>query len=115
EELGETPYKPEITTSNRDDSTFSAPPAGDQVLANALESVFDPSIPLKQYSQAIANRALKSVASTLNIWNLTPAKLSVSDGNQKFLVIQADYETPKGLTSFYVPVETNKNQVADPE
>lgn len=115
EELGETPYQPEITLAKSDNSTFSAPPAGDQVLANALESVFDPSIPLKQYSQVIANKALKSVASTLGIWNLSPAKLSVSDGNQKFLIIQADYETPKGLTSFYVPVETTKNEVSDPE
>jgi len=116
EELGETPAEPTVTTYDRDESIKSNPyHIGDQVLANALESVFDKHLSLKMYSQPIANLAMKSVGSTLDSWNLRPAQLTVSDGNDKFIVIKADYETPKGVTSFYVPVEVTKNKVTDPE
>jgi hypothetical protein len=86
---------------------------GDSVLANALTSVFDKHAPLKMYSQQLANKALASVASTLDAWNLKPTVLAVDDGNDKFLVIRADYETPKGVTSLYIPVETRNNKVAE--
>jgi hypothetical protein len=86
--------------------------AGDQVLANVLQSVFDKSLPVKMYSQPLADQAKRSVASTLDSWNLNPSSLEVSDGNDKFLVIRADYETPKGITSFYVPVEVNGNKLS---
>ena len=116
EELGEAPAESKVTTYQRDESVKANPyHVGDQVLANALESVFDKHIPLKMYSQPVANLAMKSVGTTLDAWNLRPAQLTVSDGNDKFIVIKADYETPKGVTSFYVPVEVNKNQVTDPE
>ncbi len=116
EELGETPKEPELTLNQRDESFKHNPyHVGDQVLANALESVFDKHTPLKMYSQPLADKAIKSVATTLNAWNLRPSKLSVSDGSDKFIVIKADYETPKGVTSFYVPVEVTKTDAIDPE
>jgi hypothetical protein len=116
EELGEAPAEPSVTTFVHDDTVQSNPyHVGDQVLANALESVFDRSIPVKMYSQPVADKAVKSVVTALDAWNLRPTKLAVSDGNDKFIVIKADYETPKGITSFYVPVEVNKNDVAEPE
>lgn len=86
--------------------------AADQVLANALQSVFDKTLPVKMYSQPLADNAKRSVASTLDSWNINPNSLEVSDGNDKFLVIRADYDTPKGITSFYVPVEIVDNKVA---
>jgi len=108
--------EPQITTYQRDEITNDSQyQVGDQVLANALESVFDNHIPLKMYSKSVANKALKSVGSTLEAWNLRPTQLTVGDGNDKFIVIKADYESPKGITSFYVPVEVNKEQVVDPE
>src|SRR5208283_1970395 len=116
EELGEAPAEPTVTTYQRDESVKANPyHVGDQVLANTLESVFDRHLPLKMYSQPVANLAIKSVGSTLDAWNLRPAQLTVSDGNDKFIVVKADYETPKGVTSFYVPVEVTQNQVTDPE
>jgi len=116
EELGEAPAEPTVTTYQRDESLQNNPyEVGDQVLANALESVFDKHLPLKMYSQPMANKALKSVGSTLDVWNLRPTQLTIGDGNEKFIVIKADYETPKGLTSFYVPVEITQNNVVDPE
>ena len=115
EELGETPAEPSVTTMQRDESVkTNAYEVGDQVLANALESVFDSHIPLKMYSQPMAEKAMRSVGSTLDAWSLKPSKLSVSDGNDKFIVVKADYETPKGVTSFFVPVEVKKNDVVEP-
>lgn len=115
EELGESPAEPNITLYKRDEAVQeNAYHIGDQVLANALESVFDKHTPLKMYSQPLADKAIKSVSTTLDVWNLKPSKLTVSDGNDKFIVIKADYDTPKGVTSFYVPVEVSQNDVLEP-
>ena len=89
EELGQAPAEPTVISSNgtifqRDDTVkANAYEIGDQVLANALESVFDKHLPLKMYSQPVANKALKSVGSTLDAWNLRPTQLSVGDGNRE--------------------------------
>src|ERR1700728_2884901 len=121
EELGEQAADLPTHSSNgtifqRDDGVKANPyHVGDQILANALESAFDNQIPLKQYSQPMAEKAMRSVGSTLDAWNLRPTRLAISDGNDKFIVIKADYETPKGMTSFYVPVEVTKNDVVSPE
>jgi hypothetical protein len=114
EELGEAPAEPTITLSNRDESLQSNPyHVGDQVLANALESAFDKHTPLKMYSQPLADKALKSVGNTLDAWNLSPNSLTVAAGSEKFIVIQADYETPKGMTSFFVPVEVDGKNIVE--
>jgi hypothetical protein len=114
EELGEAPAEPTVTLSQRDDSLKANPyEVGDQVLANALNSVFDKNAPLKMYSQPLADKALKSVGNSLNAWNLSPAALTVAAGNEKFIVIQADYETPKGVTSFFVPVEIENKSIVE--
>jgi hypothetical protein len=103
----------DCTEQRKESSTANPYHVGDQVLANALESAFDKHIPLKMYSQPLANKALKSVGDTLDAWNLRPTVLTVSAGSDKFLVIKADYETPKGITSFYVPVEVHNANVIE--
>jgi len=114
DELGMVQEKEEVKSSTRDDAKeIQTYEVSDPILANALNSVFDPSIPLKQYSQVLADKALKSVSSTLDAWNLKPNALKVAEGNEKFLVIQADYETPKGITSLLVPVEISKNKLIE--
>jgi hypothetical protein len=114
DELGLKEETSPITTYQRDDSSdVKTYEVGDQVLANALTSVFDNTIPLKEYSLALANSAVKLVSSTLDAWNLKPSRLEVDGGNDKFLVLKASYETPKGVTSFYVPVEINSNKVVE--
>lgn len=116
DELGHAPAEAPVTTMTRDESVkMNAYEVGDQVLANALESVFDNHIPLKMYSQPLAERAMRAVGTTLDAWSLKPTKLTVGDGNDKFIVVKADYETPKGVTSFYVPVEVKKSDVVEPE
>ena len=114
EELGEVTELQGATTMQRDESLSANPyHVGDQVLANALNSAFDKHLPVKMYSQPLADRAKHAVATTLDAWNLRPTALDVSDGNDKFLVIKADYETPKGVTSFYVPVQVQGNMLSE--
>jgi len=114
DELGKVTELKGATTMERDEALSVSPyEVGDQVLANALNSVFDKHLPLKMYSQLLADQAMRSVGSTLDAWNLRPTSLEVSDGNDKFLVIKADYETPKGITSFYVPVEVTGNKLSE--
>lgn len=86
----------------------------DQVLATALRSVFDASIPLKMYAKDLGEKAKSEVYSTLDSWNLSPSKIDVADGNEKFIVVEASYETPKGLTSLYVPIQIKDNRVLSP-
>jgi hypothetical protein len=113
-ELGQVSSLQGAKTMERDEAVQVNPyEVGDQILANALQSVFDKHLPVKMYSQPLADRAKVSVSTTLDAWNLRPTKLEVSDGNDKFLVIRADYETPKGLSSVYVPVEIHKNQIVE--
>lgn len=114
DELGVTNVLPEPQLYQRDDSTSELNPfeVGDAVLANALNSVFDKHAPLKEYAQNLADKALSNVTATLDSWNLKPSSVCVDDGNTKFLVIKADYETPKGITSFYVPVEITNKKIA---
>lgn len=114
DELGVVESLPTPQVYKRDESTAELNPfeVGDSVLSNALSSVFD-NTPLKMYSQALANKALTSVSSSLDAWNLKPVSLVVDSGNEKFLVIRADYETPKGVTSLFIPVETINNQIVE--
>lgn len=114
EELGEVAPEPTVTTFPRDETVQANPyHVGDQVLANALESAFDKHLPLKMYSQPVADKALKSVGNTLEAWNLSPSSLTVSTGSDKFIVIKADYDTPKGVTSFFVPVEVHGKDIVE--
>lgn len=114
QELGAVDSLATPTTYERDEATqaVNTYEVGDAVLANALNSVFDNG-PIKMYSQALADKAKASVVSTLDSWNLSPSSVSIEDGSDKFLVLKADYETPKGITSFYVPVEITKNKVVE--
>jgi hypothetical protein len=114
DELGQVDALQGAKTMERDEAVQINPyTVGDQILANALQSVFDKHLPVKMYSQTLADQATVSVGSTLDAWNLRPTKLEMSDGNDKFLVIRADYDTPKGVASIYVPVEIQKNKIVE--
>jgi hypothetical protein len=86
----------------------------DPILSNALNSAFDKSVPLKSYSQDIADKASKIVNANLDSWNLKASKLEVEAGNEAFIIVKADYDTPKGLTSILIPVEIVKEKVSHP-
>ncbi len=82
----------------------------DEVLVNALKNAWDSSLNLPGYASKTAKTVIAAVSSTLDGWNAKPASLSVDAGNEHFLVLRADYETPKGKVGFYIPVETAGNK-----
>jgi len=86
----------------------------DPVLSNALATAFDASIPFKPFAKQHADRAQLVVNQNLDAWNLKASKLSIDGGNEHFIVVRADYDTPKGTTSVLVPVEVNQNKVLEP-
>lgn len=113
DELGIKESLPTPQIYNRDESKeINTYEVGDTILANALTSMFD-NAPLKMFSQTTANKVLSSVASSLDAWNLKPVSIVVDSGNEKFLVVRADYDTPKGITSLFIPVETPKNKILE--
>ena len=89
--------------------------AADSVLSNALESVFDKNAKVKMYSKIAASKAVDVVSNMLDVWGVKASKVEVEDGNENFIVVKASYDTPKGVTSIYVPVEINKDKIINPE
>jgi hypothetical protein len=87
----------------------------DPILSNALESVFDKSAKVKMYSKLAAEKAINTVNVALDVWGVAASKLEIEDGNNNFIVVKASYETPKGMTSVYVPVEILKDKIVEPE
>jgi len=116
EELGQTDQlsTPKLYERDPNTSQVETNNTGDAVLANALESVFDKNLPVKLYSKDLATKAQKLVLSILDGINLKPNGISVANGSDKFIVIKADYDTPKGITSFYIPVETKNDKALEP-
>ena len=84
------------------------------VLSNVLNSALDSTIPLKLFSKKDAETALLYVNSTLDGWNIKSSKVEIANGNEHFILVKANYETPKGLTSVFVPVEIKAGKVLQP-
>jgi hypothetical protein len=118
EELGLPSEKETVkTAANKQDQAFDPnfqKAFSDPILSNALDSVFNSQIPLKLFSKEMAEKAKRVVSDNLEAWNFKSSKLEVESGNEHFIVVKADYETPKGLTSILVPVEVSNGKVAIP-
>lgn len=110
DELGSIEELPTPTVMEHDDSS-NVDYKVDSVLSNALASVFDKTIAFKPYSEKLANEAKSILSKKLDSYGIKPTSLEVSTGNEKFIILKADYETPKGLTSFYIPSEIQNNKV----
>ncbi len=106
--LGDVSYQPEVKSAPEvSQKELNIYHGADEVLANALAHAFDKNTPLKAYSSKMASKATEEVSRELNSWNLPASKISVADGNEKFIIVRADYETTKGMTSFYVPMDVS--------
>jgi hypothetical protein len=77
----------------------------DPVLANALSEVFDKSGKHKLYSNDMAVKAEKACLTELNSIGAAPKTVSVFAGNEDFIIVNASYETPKGMSNVLVPIE----------
>lgn len=113
DELGIQAEVSPVTTYARVDDSHPIQYEADPILTNALKSALDKTLPFKPYSDISAKKALAQVSETLELWDLKPVNTKIAEGNDKFLVVQADYETPKGITSFYVPIEIFSNKVSE--
>lgn len=82
------------------------------VLATALSDALSGNV-IRNYSEKASQSAIKSVSRTLNIWGLNPNRINIAAGNDKYLVVQADYETPKGLTSVHIPVTVSNDSITE--
>lgn len=85
----------------------------DPILANALESAFDKTKPLKAYSQKVADRANEMVSKELTSFGFS-CRTEIMSGTERSILIHAQVETPKGFTNFYVPVETTADHILPP-
>lgn len=87
--------------------------SADPVLKNALSSIFS-NEKLKVYSDKTADKALNQTKTILSLFGVD-AKYAIAQGNEDYIIIEASLETPKGVTSFYVPVKTANEKVNLPE
>lgn len=88
--------------------------AADPTLASALGQLFG-SNDIKSFSADYAKKALQQVNNALDSWDVKPSQVTVANGNNDFIVVQASYHTTKGITSFYIPVEIQNKKVLYPE
>lgn len=117
-ELGEVEKVSEPTLYNRehDDETLSIINKAyekivDPVLANALHGAFGNIV--KGYTDTSAEKA-KSVCARSILDAGIAANVDVVSGREDVIICRASFETPKGLTSVFVPIEIMANKVLLP-
>lgn len=83
----------------------------DPTLSNALNSAFGN--PTKGYSDKYAENAKQACIQVCSIYKLA-AKIDVISGNEHLIICNATFETPKGQTVVYIPVEIVSNKILLP-
>lgn len=85
----------------------------DPVLSNALTAVFDKTAQYKPYSASLGTLAAKTCLQELNRF-AEPRKIDVVAGQEDLIICQATYDTPKGQTAVFVPVEIKHSRALLP-
>lgn len=85
----------------------------DQNLLTALSKGFD-NQQIQKYSKTAADFAKISMAGKFDTWNLSPKNLNIECGDEKNIIIKADYDTHKGQTSILIPFEVSNNECKEP-
>lgn len=83
----------------------------DPTLANALNTMFGNKT--RAYSDAAAEDATAVCARECSSAKFA-AKIAVSNGNADFIICRASFETPKGQTSVFVPIELSAGRALIP-
>lgn len=84
----------------------------DPVLANLLQGAFGGVA--NPYSKLHAQRAMTVCANAFSILGLSP-DVKIENGNEDVIVCRASFQTPKGTTSVFVPVQFIDNKAMTPE
>jgi len=85
---------------------------GNDVLKTALDSMFE-NKGGKFYSGKLATAAQKDLSDRLSRAGMD-SRVDIADGTQDVILLVAHVNTPKGFTSFYVPVEVIEEKVITP-
>jgi len=116
EELGESNDVVGPTYASKESApitdTFES--VADPILSNALASAFESGAHIKAFSKKTAEKARDFVKKDLDRWGVKASRMEIDSGNEHFIVIKADYDTPKGITSILVPVEVSGENVTEP-
>lgn len=83
----------------------------DPVLAHALDVAFGNET--KGFSEVFAKSAKSTLQNKMYGFNIA-SKVDVVNGTNDVIICRADFETPKGITSVYVPVEVSENKTLIP-
>lgn len=120
EELGYSPSQQNVEpkkTNLRDncETTFvdAVNVTADSFLSNALSTVFEKHQPAKLYDKTLAEKSALNVSKQLKEIGAKASNIGVDNGSDKFIIIRADYQTPKGITSIFVPVEILNEKVSE--
>jgi len=100
----------EKTVNHIDDQINSF---ADPILAGSLNQLFGGK-EFKGYTEKTASITATETARYLNKLNLTVKSASVVDGNEKFIIVNAEFETPKGQTNILLPVQILNNKPLAP-
>lgn len=84
----------------------------DPIMANALEAAFDPTVSIKAFSPKAGMEAVRRVSAAFGNEGLD-CRAEVATGNENVIIVYASFETPKGWTGVYVPVEVMNGTVLD--
>jgi len=113
-ELGPTSELASPTYYKRDEVNEEAlQDFADPVLANALASAFEKNQPLKNYSAKAALASVRKVSQMFAACGIE-CKATVATGTPDIIIIEASFESPKGQTNVFVPVEIHENSVLEP-
>lgn len=82
------------------------------LLVALFERTVDKNVKLPTYNVKTASKAENMVGYVLDSLNLSTNKIKVSCGNNDYLLVEAGYETPKGITSILIPVEVLNDKVS---
>lgn len=89
-------------------------PNVDPLFAETIKEVFAGRAP-RAYTKEIAKKAEDRVELLLENIDLKPASVKAIDGDESVVLVQASYDTPKGLVSVILPFEVVGSNVRDME
>jgi hypothetical protein len=86
----------------------------DPVLVDGLKTAFDKTVKSAPVSEKLLKSASYNCKYELTTYGLDPDKVNVVNSSNHSIICEASYNTPKGVTSFLVPVEIKEGEALLP-
>lgn len=112
----ETKQYPKLFDSNSstDILTEAKKAASNEILENYFASKLSKDKKVIAFTKQSGQEAEEICSLELKIKGLPAHKVAAVGGNEDFILCSAEYETPKGITTFILPVEQVKNRILQP-